>query len=297
MKSLIIFVCFLLPAYGLAQGTSTGEASLKFLFPARILSMAGAPIADPDNSTASFLNPACLASGKSLEVTFSQLQWIQDVQTQLLSTSLSLPIGTVAFAISSTNVADIPIREIPGPALGSFSSHSTAFQLGYGFNLLPELSMGSTVKYLYDKLYIDDASGYAIDLGALYRSPFEGLSFAVAVTNLGQMNAFRSQKTDLPTKVDLGGYYSVSSGDFDFVSSLAIGRETTTGGTNGFRLGGEATYEKLIAIRIGYQTGLDIRSLSAGIGIHYSIIQLDYAYIPFSQGFGDANIITVGVKL
>jgi hypothetical protein len=297
MKTLTVLLFLLFPAYGIAQGTSTGEANLKFLFPARILSMGGAPIADPDNSSASFANPACLAAGKSFSVMFSQLQWIQDVQTQLLSTSLPLSLGTAALTISSTSVADIPIREIPGPALGSFSYRSTTFQLGYGFNLMPELSLGSSVKYLYDKMYIDEASGYAIDLGALYRTPLEGLSVACALTNMGQMSAFRSQRTDLPTNIDVGAYYSTSSGDFDLAGALAVGRETSTGPSNELRIGGEATYNKLLSARVGYQTGYDIRGLSAGLGIHYSIVQLDYAYIPFSQGFGDANIITIGINL
>ena len=296
MKSLAIIACLLLPAPLVAQGTSSGEAYLKFLFPARILSMAGAPVADTGNASTSFANPACLSSGKTLQVTFTQFQWIQDIQTQLLSTSVPLPLGTAALAISNTSVSDIPIREVPGPALGSFSSHSTVFQLGYALDLLPELSVGSTAKYLYDKMYVDDATGYAFDLGVLYRTPLEGLSLAAAVTNIGQMNAFRSQKTDLPTKVDLGVDYGFSNAGFDFVSAIALGQETVPNGAKEVRIGGEVTYERLLALRFGYQTGYDIRGFSAGLGIHYSIIQLDYAYIPFSQGFGNANIITVGIK-
>ena len=297
MKSLSIFLLLSLPGLVFSQGTSTGESNLQFLYPARILSMAGAPIADPSNVTTSFANPACLASGKSVEVMFSQLQWVQDIQTQLISTSVPFAIGTVEFAISSTSVGNIPIRDIPGPELGSFSYHSTSFQLGYGLELVPELSIGTTVKYLYDKLYVDEASGYAIDLGTLYRTPIEGLSLAATLTNLGQMNAFRSQKTDLPTQVGLGAYYSLKIQDFEFVGALAVGQETASGGTNHIDVGGEVNYDKLLSVRIGYQSGFEIRGLAAGIGIRYSVIQLDYAYVPFSQGFGNANILTIGLTL
>jgi hypothetical protein len=125
----------------------------------------------------------------------------------------------------------------------------------------------------------------------------EGLSVAAALTNMGRMNAYRTQTTDLPTNVDVGAYYITSSGDFDFAGALALTRETASGGTNELRIGGEATYSKLLSVRLGYQTGYDIRGLSAGLGIHYSIVQLDYAYIPFSDGFGNANILTVGINL
>ena len=297
MKILPGILLLLVSANGFAQGTSTGETNLKFLYPARILSMAGAPIADPGNSTGSFLNPACLASGQSFEVMFSQMQWIQDIQSQILSASLPLPFGTAAFAISSTSVGDIPIRDIPGPPLGSFDFHSTAFQLGYGFDISPELSLGTNLKYLYDKLYIDEASGYGFDLGTLYRTPFEGLSIAAALTNVGKMNAFKTQKTDLPTSFDLGAYFLHSMDQYEFSGALSAGRETASGSLTELRLGGEVTYAKLLSLRIGYQTGYDIRGLSAGLGIRYSIIQIDYAYIPFSQGFGNANVITIGAKL
>jgi hypothetical protein len=297
MKSLTILLLLILPGLSLAQGTSAGEASLQFLYPARILSMAGAPIADPNDAATSFANPACLASGKSVEIMFSQLQWVQDIQTQLISTSVPLAIGAAAFAISNTSVGDIPIRDIPGPELGSFSYHSTSFQLGYGLEMFPELSIGATVKYLYDKLYVDEASGYAIDLGTLYRTPIDGLSLAATLNNIGQMNAFRAQKTDLPTQAGLGAYYSVKSEDFEFVSALAVGQETAAGGTNHISVGGEVTYNKLLSVRIGYQSGYDIRGLTAGLGIRYSVIKLDYAYVPFSQGFGNANILTIGLNL
>ena len=296
MKSLIVLSILLIPACGLAQGTSVGEASLKFLFPARVLGLAEATVADTSNVGTSFANPACLAFGNSLEVSFSQMQWIQDIQSQILNSSLPIWGGTAAFTISSTNVADIPVREVPGPPLGSFTAHSTSFQLGYGINVSSVVSVGATAKYLYDKLYTDEASGYGLDLGMIYRVPFKGLSLAAVLTNLGRMSAFRSQSTDLPTKVDVGADYSFSVVGLDFVGALAVGKETMSGGTNQVRIGAEATYDNLLSVRAGYQTGYDVRGLTAGLGIHYSLIQLDYAYIPFSQGFGDASVITIGVK-
>ena len=296
MKSFAIFVLLLFPAYGIAQGTSVGEASLKFLFPARTLAMAQATIADTEDATTSFANPACLAFGNSLQLSFSQMQWIQDIQSQILNSSVPLWGGNAALAISSTNVADIPVREVPGPPIGSFTAHSTVFQLGYGLDILTDVSVGVMAKYLYDKLYIDEASGYGVDIGAIYRAPLEGLAFGAAVTNVGRMSAFRSESTDLPTKIDIGADYSVSVGDLDIVGALALGKETMSGGTSQLQVGGEATYGKLLSLRAGYQTGYDVRGLTAGLGISYSMFQVDYAYIPFSQGFGNANIITVGVK-
>ncbi len=296
MKTRLVVLSVFFPTLMYAQGTSTGEAELKVLYPARYLSMAEATIADTASTTSYFANPASLAAGNAMQVMFSQLQWIQDIQTQQLAASLPTSYGSFAFAISSTSVNDIPVREIPGPPIDVFSSHSTVFQLGYALDPLPGLSAGVSAKYLYDKLLEDEASGYAVDLGLVFRTPLDGLSVAGAVTNIGQVSAFRSVKTDLPTKVDIGAQYGFTDGDFAARVALALGHETASSGTNSVRVGGEITYDKFLSIRAGYQTGYEIRGLSAGLGIEYSFIQLDYAYIPFSQGFGDANVITIGVR-
>ncbi len=296
MKTLFVITLILLPWLAFAQGTSTGEAELKFMYPASFLSMADATIADTASVTAYFANPASLALGNATQIMFSQMQWIQDIQTQQLAATLPSSLGSFALAISSTSVNNIPVREVPGPAIGTFNSHSTVFQLGYAFSPLEGLSAGASVKYLYDKLLQDEASGYGVDVGVVFKMPVEGLSVAAAVTNVGQMSAFRSLKTDLPTRLDLGAEYGFTLDDFAAKAALALGHEIASPGTNGVRVGGEITYARFLSVRAGYQSGYDIRGLSAGLGIKYSFIQIDYAYIPFSQGFGNANVITVGVN-
>jgi hypothetical protein len=296
MKLTILLTSMLIPICAFAQGTSVGDANLRFLFPARVLGMAGASVADPNNASNSFLNPASLASGSSPEIMFSQLQWIQDIQTQMISTSLPLAVGTAALAISSTSVSDIQIRDIPGPPIGTFNAHSTVFQLGYAFPILSDLMVGTSLKYLYDKIYVDEATGYAIDLGGLYTTPVEGLTLGASLTNVGKMNKFRTQASDLPSNLDIGANYAFKLDDFDVSTAAAFGRQTVTG-ANAIHVGAEAEYSKLFAIRLGYQTGYDLRGMSAGLGIHYSIVHLDYAFVPFSSGFGDAHIITLAVRL
>lgn len=296
MKHKAFFSLFLISTIAYAQGTSTGEANLKFVFPARVLSMGTTAVADTVTATSSMLNPASLANGGSFQVAFSQMQWIQDVQSQILTTSMPLSVGTASLTITNTSVNDIPVRDIPGPAIGTFNAHSTTFGLGYGLDVVPEVSLGATVKYLYDKMYVDDASGYGIDIGALYRTPLDGLRIGLAATNLGHMGAFRTVDSNLPTSVNLGAEYTLTVGDFQLVGAAALAQETVSGGTQDIRFGGEVTYQRLVALRVGYQTGYDVRNLSAGLGIHYSVFQLDYAYVPFSHGFGNANIVTLGIE-
>jgi hypothetical protein len=64
-----------------------------------------------------------------------------------------------------------------------------------------------------------------------------------------------------------------------------------------FNLGGELRYEELVAFRSGYQFGSKGRGFSAGLGVTYGIVTLDYAYAPLSLDLGNTHTISVSVSL
>jgi hypothetical protein len=55
-------------------------------------------------------------------------------------------------------------------------------------------------------------------------------------------------------------------------------------------------YDHALALRLGYETGYESRGFTAGLGFCYSIVQLDYAYVPFSLGLGEAHIFSMGFQ-
>lgn len=296
MRNTKILLLLVLPVVLMAQGKSTGSAFLQTVLPARISAMGDALAADPSFSSSSFSNPASLVWAKTPEVTFSQIQWIQDMQTQILGASVPLPFGTVGLSISSTSVEGIEIRDIPGTAIGTFASRSSVFRLGYAFSLSKDISVGTNLKYLYEKIYIDDASGYALDFGGLYNTPISGLTLGLAITNIGQVSKFRTQSSELPTAAKVGGTYATTVSDFEVVGALTIEHESNSAITR-FHFGSEVSYDHMFSVRLGYQSHYDIRGLTAGLGFRYSIAVVDYAYLPFTQDFGSAHIVTLGIGL
>jgi hypothetical protein len=284
-----------LPIALMAQGKSTGSAFLQTVLPARTSAMGDALAGDPFGSGSSFSNPASLVGTKTPGVMFSQIQWVQDMQTQIVSAHVPLPLGTVGLSISSTSVDGIEVRDIPGTAIGTFVSRSSVFRLGYALSLSTDISVGTNLKYLYEKIYIDDASGYALDFGGLYNTPISGLTVGMALTNIGQVSKFRTQSSELPTAVKVGGTFVTTLSDFEIVGALTVAHESNSAITR-IHLGSEATYDHIFSIRMGYQTHYDIRGLTAGLGFRYSIANVDYAYLPFSQDFGSAHILTIGIE-
>ena len=144
---------------------------------------------------------------------------------------------------------------------------------------MENLSIGFTGKYLYQKIYIDESSGYAADCGVLWNGG--SWKAAVVCTNFGTLSAMRQEAGDLPTALQAGGSYNAT-----YSSNLIVA-------DNHVRLGIESVYDRVLSFRLGYQTGYETQNISAGVGIVCSFVRLDYAYVPFLLDFGNANIFTM----
>lgn len=296
MKYYSILFLVIFPSLIFSQGSSQGSASMKLPITSFVGSTGESFIADSAALQSVLINPATIASCTSYNVLFSHTEWIQDTHTEFLSIAVPHRLGNATFSIGTTSVDDIQIHgDQPGPPLGTFNSQSAFFQLTYGFELTNRIHIGIASKYLYEKIFVDETTGFGFDAGTLYLSPIHGLNFGFSLTNLGNLSAFRNEQIDLPTTIHLGGTYSFSTGKLLFRIATAFANEL--GNYKHLNFGSEMIYNNLIALRLGYQTGYISRNLAGGLGIRYSLATIDYAYIPFYKQLGNAHIISVGFSL
>jgi hypothetical protein len=296
MKLTTVFLLLLAPSLLLSQGSSRGAVSLTFPITPFTGATGESFVADPTALHSIGLNPANISSRDSYGVLFSHTEWIQDIRTECLSIAAPLSVGSVSLSIANTSINGIEVRTIPGPATGTFDAQSTSLQLTYGVELANNIHIGVAPKYLYEKIFVDEATGFGIDAGVLYSTPMDGLILGFSLTNLGSLSAFRNDRTDLPSQIRFGGTYSFAWDEMIFRAATTFSSELGTS-LNNCSLGGEATYDHAISVRLGYQTGMDTRSLSVGIGIRYSIVLVDYAYIPFSMQLGNSHLLSIGFEL
>ncbi|RKY90474.1 MAG: hypothetical protein DRQ01_09125, partial [Ignavibacteriae bacterium] len=139
--------------------------------------------------------------------------------------------------------------------------------------------------------------GFGFDFGLNYLTPIKGLSVSSVVKNLGSMNELQNEETKLPTEFRLGPAYQfeIESTEIDFIAVAEFLKYLETDDIH-FNLGGDITYNKLISLRVGYQTGFESRGLTAGLGIMWGNLKFDYAYLPFSLGLGNANLFSIQFK-
>lgn len=274
----------------LKLGTSADGAALADATGARAAG-ATAPASNP----AGLLAP--LRGNPSAQIMLTHREWIQDTRIDHLAAAVRLgDAHALGFSLQNASVPDIEIRTRPGPADGTFSARAFTIGLSYAHTPAAGLRLGATARMLYQKILVDDAAGFGVDLGAQYETAIPGLTTGLVLANLGTGGTFRSETSTLPTLLRAGAAYATPLDDWhptlvaDLVHVFPDSRSL-------LNLGAEVRFQDAFAARGGYQFGSEGRSFTAGIGLAQGILSLDYAYVPFSDDLGHTHTITLAVNL
>ncbi len=206
-----------------------------------------------------------------------------------------------------------------GQDLGTFDSYDMAITGSYGTSLTKKLKGGISAKFLYSRLADQGAgteqgegtaSGFAVDLGLLYRwSP--RLSFGLAITNLGPDMAYidAAQSDPLPRNFALGVAYKLLETDYYHLLLTSEVNKSLVGVDDSFREelrqlvlngGAEFLYANILALRGGYifdEEG-DIKTATLGVGLGpVGIFKFDFSYIPSNSDVALANTLRVSLAI
>jgi len=301
--ALTVLLVALVPLAALsAPHSEAGTAGLAFLkmgVGARAVGMGEAFVAACDDATALYWNPAGICELQGGHVALMHNEWFQDISFEYLGAVLGRDLHAFGLSLSFNTVGEIERRVIASDQpLDTFSSHDMALALSYARKMSPRWNVGLSLKLLYEKIYLDDAWGWATDVGFLYHPSVEGLSVGGSALTLGPKMKLRSEKFSLPTVYKLGLNYSPSL--FHFQSgNLALAMDLSKPTDNQLRVhwGAELLLIERIAMRSGYQMGYDEKGLSAGMGVRQGRFRIDYAFVPYSSDLGTTHRISLGIEL
>ena len=249
-----------------------------------------------NDQSAPFYNPAALRTAQANEVMLMHKEWIAETSTEYLGATILGEDFHYALSALSTSTGDIEVRTKPGPADGTFSSRNFSLGLSASFSLTDDIDVGATGKFLYERIFVDEASGYGIDLGMFYKMN-DDWYFGSSVLNIGSMNELRTEPSKLPTTLRIGTSYKHSiSPEFSALGAADV-LKTLSDDLMHVNVGAELTYDNLLSLRGGYQTGYEFNSYSAGFGIQYKIIKFDYAFVPFTGAFTSSHTFSVSFIL
>jgi len=293
-KYFLLAAVLILTANVFAQNDGSANTGLSFLklgAGARSMAMGDAYSSVSDDGTAVIYNPARLNAGADNNVTLMYNSAMQDLTNNFIGAKLKFNKLGIGFGILKTSISDIEVRTMPGAAIDKFDAQNLSMNLSLCYELYKNLSVGVTSKLIYEKIYIDEASGVGFDIGTNYVN--DNLSTSFVISNLGSINALKETSSKLPTAVRLGGAYNFKKNNLNFILALE-GYKVLDGGKLHINSGAEVGFKDLLFLRMGYQTAYDNKGFTSGIGLKYKGILLDYAFIPYSDSFGTSNTLSLG---
>jgi|ERR1035437_1148554 hypothetical protein len=297
MKKQILYIILLSFTSLLAQ--SAGNSGLSFLklgFGARNIALGDAGTALSSDVTSLFYNPAALALNPASEIMLMHNEWIQDVRSEILGARTVIFGIPVAVGFNVTSINDIEVRNNPGDPITKFNANYFFGSLSAGHMIFDNFYFGASLKYLYEGIYVDESTGWGFDFGASYLTSIKGLNVSAVIKNLGSMKELKSESTKLPTEFRIGPSYSFTLQEkYQITSAVEFQKYIPTTDIH-FNMGAEILYDKLIALRVGYQSGYISKNITTGLGLMWGNLYVDYALAPFQYGLGNGNILSLQFK-
>ncbi len=290
---------FALPALAVAGEAGTaGFLSLRLGAGARSAGMGDAQVSLAEDATATYWNPAGLASVTSTNFTLMHDEWLSTVRMETASLAHATAVGSFGLHFSGMYLDEIERREnASAEPSGNFNVYEMTVAGAYGRRIVPDVDLGIAIKSLYSKLDDVSASGWAMDFGARYRTKIPGLTFAGAAQNLGPKMKFVSDEFVLPATARLGADYQRAVPQLAGRVVAAFDLVFLTDGNARQHAGLEYVYQDAASARLGYKSNYDSQGLTFGAGFRKAGYHFDYAYSDVGNDLGTGHKFAFSVDL
>ena len=311
---LLIGSLFIVNIYGQNKVGTTAAPFLGIGAGPQAIGMGGAYTAVATDASALYWNPA----GASR---IGQTQVLIEHTSYLLGTSYDYFAGIVA--LDENNVIGLSVTDLnygsedvttvqnPDGTGEKWSAMDLAVGLSYARNLTDRFSIGGTAKMIRQTIWRESATGWALDAGVLYITPFNDLKIGMEIANFGtdmQMTGQDLYVTYDPAKSLAGNNKSIPAEYYtdsyplpllfriglamdvlhtqDNVITVAVDALHPSDNNQSVNIGAQYAWNKMVYARVGYKS-LGIpnsqEGLTFGFGLGYELtynlnLRVDYAY-------------------
>lgn len=308
------------PEGGTSKVGTTAAQFLKIGPGARAIGMGGAYSSIPGDIYNVYYNPAGIANATSnMQVTFNHANWLVDMDYDFAAGSMQLGnLGTMFMTFTSFSVPEDKVRTFDNPEGDGRVWDASSLSLGLGFAkmLTDRFSIGFHFKYIREAIWNSAASGFAIDVGTLYRTPFNDLMIGAAISNFGstmQMDGrdvqfnydpnnnedtgpnnvpsvYEMDSYDIPLTFRIGLSMNVFQNRF-FRATASVDAVHPNDNTEYVNSGLELSYDEMFFVRAGYKSLFKQDSeegLTLGGGVKYKFadnlrVYINYGYADFGR--------------
>lgn len=300
----------------LKTGTTSAQI-LKFNVGPRAIGMGGAYTSVANDILSTYWNPSGTAEINSNEAFFNHTDMYLDIKHDYAAFATNLSgFGTLGAFVSVLSMGEMMVRTTSQPeGTGEyFDAGALVIGLNYSRFLTENFAIGFNAKYINESIWHMNATGFAIDVGTLYKiQVLNELRIAASISNFGTKMQLSGR--DVTRTVPSGGggkdlvpvNFELDSFDLPLLFRFGISSDIMKTEENRLTIsfdavhpndhseyinsGVEYSWEEIIFVRAGYNSLFEINSekgLTLGFGVNYSLmdfvkLKLDYAYQDFGR--------------
>lgn len=272
---------------GMLFGNGTNSFSfLQMNIGSRAQGMGNAFTAMTADLNSVYYNPAGIGFSYRPGLMFFHGQLYEDLAVENFTSIYPFNNGvTVSFGLSYLHLPAMKKYDI-NPLTGEFIDTNSEFQvydfvpqLGISYLFLDALSLGLQVKYLQERIDNVTASGFAFDVGIIYKVPVDFLSIGASVQNIGPNLKYETVKESIPLTYRLGIAYQIPQ----YMITFAFDAVKTVKEDWDFHPGMEVEFLQSFALRAGYQFQQDLGGgYNVGAGFNFlNNYGINYVFSPY----------------
>jgi hypothetical protein len=307
-----LFICFIflagLSSAQYAEFASTGYSAgaANYLWRplnARSAALAGAVTAWTEDLTGAQFNPAIFDAVAQNAIMLDGTYSLMTYDRKHAGVQAAGAFGNyLAYGISFINygVSDIEGRDDYGILTKNFNDNENALTASVAGKMVANISLGASVRYLFNTFEKEHANGVGVDLGATW-APLPQLCVGASIQHIASKLWWSTGHSDpvLPVaRLGVSGIFLKKSlhAEMDFVKTQKQPEQVACGV--------EYVLLDLISLRGGITTDLDFSSVHAkypdysfGLGVKYSSFFFDYACLIPDSDLGLIHKFSIGVAI
>jgi hypothetical protein len=190
--TLNILLTLVLIVPGISSGQSmVGTTAAYFLgieVGGRSVGMGGAHVASVNDATALFWNPGAATRVAGNQALFVHSEWLAgtsfDYVAAVFHTGTGTTIGLSATVLDYGKLIHTTIEDPEGTGL-TFGATDMAVGVTLARAMTDKFSIGGSAKFISQQIWHEQALSFAVDVGTLYKTDFNGLTIGMSITNFG----------------------------------------------------------------------------------------------------------------
>jgi len=279
--------------------------------------MGGAYVSFARDAYTLYWNPGAISRLDRSVASFTHTGWILGSDYNWGGLILNLGNGNAVglqFAYLDYGEENVTTIFAPEGTGDRWTANDLFATLTFARNFTERFSAGGSVKIIREMIYNSSATGFAIDLGLLYITDFNGMRLGMSIQNFGTEMQMDGQDLWFPYDQDpyrfgdnptLTGKWKTDSWPLPLFFRLGVSMDVVSVAGNTLTLasdafvpsdnstvvnvGAEYNYDQIFFLRGGYQSlgrAETQEGLTAGLGLQYMIpgfaqVNVDYAFIDF----------------